>query len=189
MENSEKTKISIKNDVAGTGFSSNPPKAKNKEKTKENQTNLTENKIKKSDIKQNEGFFDATAPLDDIKQKDMTREIEKVHNRAIKEHEILERIKNSPNNSKKTYVSLVSACFISVGLLLILTIIAFIFLKWYLTGVILAVITVVVSQVWVVFFKKTNKQTNDDFYIDDKQNEQTLQEYLATKDKKENNEK
>ena len=182
MENSEKTKISVKNNSKNTGFSSNPPKAKNKEKTMENA------EISSVTVEQNreqEGFFDATAPIEGLKQKDMEQEIAKARSRAIQEREILDRLKNTPDTSKKTYISCVVSCLVSVGVLLVLTLVAFVFLKWYPVGIVLALITVVVSQVWIVFFKKLNKHTDEEFDIEDRQREQELQEHLAKKGKNE----
>ena len=186
MENSDKTKISVKNNSENTGFSSNPPKAKNKEETMENNEILTMTAEQNNETEQ-EGFFDATAPIEGLKQKDMEQEIAKARSRAIQEREILDRIKNTPDTSKKTYISCVVSCLVSVGVLLVLTLVAFIFLKWYPVGIVLALITVVVSQVWIVFFKKLNKQTDEEFDIEDKQREQELQEHLAKKGKIESN--
>lgn len=186
MENSDKTKISVKNNSTNTGFSSNPPKAKSKEKIKKDDeiSNVLAEQNKESE---QEGFFDATAPIEGLKQKDMEQEIAKARSRAIQEREILDRIKNTPDTSKKTYISCVVSCLVSVGVLLVLTLVAFIFLKWYPVGIVLALITVVVSQVWIVFFKKLNKQTDEEFDIEDKQREQELQEHLAKKGKIESN--
>ena len=131
-----------------------------------------------------DNFFDATLPLNDIPEKNIEQEIEQAKQHAIQEKEMLEKMKTIPDKSKRTYLSSVIACLVTVGICLILTLVFFFWLKWYPVGFVFALITIIASQAWIVFFKKLNAQTDDDFDLEDRKNEETLQQHLKDKENK-----
>lgn len=117
-------------------------------------------------------FFDATADFEPTPKKDMQVEIERAKQRASQEKEILERVKNAPDNSRKTYTSCVIACLVSTGILLALTIVFFLALKWYGVGIGFAIITIAATQIWISFFKRMNKKIDDEESAEIVENEQ-----------------
>ncbi|MBQ7977093.1 MAG: hypothetical protein IJ301_00630 [Clostridia bacterium] len=124
-------------------------------------------------------FFDATADFESVPARDIHAEIEQAKKRAIQEKEMLDRVKKMPDNSRKTFTSCVIACLVSVGILLTLTIVFFLALRWYGVGLGFAVLTIVATQVWIAFFKKTNKRLDAIDPIDT--DEITLQAHLKEK--------
>ena len=118
-------------------------------------------------------FFDATIPLDDAPERNIEQEIEEIKKKAILEKEILERTKDFSKNDNKTFISSLIACLVSVGICLALTLIFFLWLKWYGVGLGFAIITLVVSQVWIIFFKKNNKKYE---HLENEENTDTLNE-------------
>ena len=104
-------------------------------------------------------FYDATQPETPERVRDIDAEIAEAKKKADSHRQALETLTQDEilKNKKKNYVVTVIASLGSVGILLILSIVFFIFLKWYGVGVGFAVLTLIVAQVWLHFFKKWNK--------------------------------
>ncbi len=139
----------------------------NKESKQDNKNeplNATEQNDINEPLKENESenneIFDATIDTN-LSNKEFEREMENIRKKAIIEKQLLANTKNAQDNSRKTFVSSVIACLVSVGVLLALTLIFFFWAKWYGAGIGMAIVTIIVSQVWVSFFKKSNLKYNE----------------------------
>ncbi len=113
------------------------------------------NRIRKNEQKE---FFDATIDDETTPTRNIEREIEQAKKRALQEHQILENYRNRPPKKDKTYTSCVIGSIVTVAILLALTLIFFLWLKWYGVGLGFAVLTIIASQVWIMFLKKINKK-------------------------------
>ena len=111
------------------------------------------NRIRKNEQKE---FFDATIDDETTPTRNIEREIEQAKKRALQEHQILENYRNRPPKKDKTYTSCVIGSIVTVAILLALTLIFFLWLKWYGVGLGFAVLTIIASQVWIMFLKKMN---------------------------------
>ena len=113
------------------------------------------NRIRKNEQKE---FIDATIDDETTPTRNIEREIEQAKKRALQEHQILENYRNQPPKKDKTYTSCVIGSIVTVAILLALTLIFFLWLKWYGVGLGFAVLTIIASQVWIMFLKKINKK-------------------------------
>ena len=154
-----KLKINNNGETVEAVMFNEPLLSKNNKKVAKNSNNPAQND-------DNVDFFDATIDFEPEQKTDIQTEIERARQRAIQEKEILERTKNAPDNSRKTFVSCVIACLVSTGILLALTIVFFLALRWYGVGLGFAIITIVVAQVWISFFKRMNKKLDIEEPID-----------------------
>ncbi len=125
-------------------------------------------------------FFDATIDYDDTPSRDIAREVEEAKNRALKEHKMLENYRNNPPKKDKTFSSSVIASIVSVAILLALTLVFFLWLKWYPVGLAFAIITIITIQVWISFLKRINKKYDALEGVSD-QDEKDLQNHLREK--------
>ena len=116
----------------------------------------TENK--QENTKNNAEIFDATVETPVISNPEFEREMEQIRKKAILERELLENTKHNPDNSKKAFTTSVAACLISVFFLLALTLVLFFWAKWYVVGIAFALITIIIIQVWISYFKRLNKK-------------------------------
>lgn len=128
--------------------------------TADTRTNTQPHTTARVDYSQNDKveFFDATIDDDSTPARDIEREIEQAKKRALQEHQILENYRNRPPKKDKTYSSCVIGSIVTVAILLALTLVFFLWLKWYGVGLGFAVLTIIASQIWIMFLKKINKK-------------------------------
>ena len=130
-------------------------------------------------------FYDATKDEQPEKQRNIDAEIAEVKKKAATEK--LGQIYGSEEERKKTqkrnYILTVIGSLTSVIVLLVLAIVFFIFLQWHGAGIGLLILAIIVSQVWLHFFKKWNKtdmpELDGDYLA-----EMQLQQHLKEKQEK-----
>ena len=113
------------------------------------------NRIRKTEQAE---FFDATLDDETTPARDIQKEIEQAKKRALQEHQILENYRNNPPKKDITYSSCAIGSIVTVAILLALTLVFFLWLKWYGVGLGFAVLTIIASQIWIMFLKKINKK-------------------------------
>ena len=104
-------------------------------------------------------FYDATKDEEQEKQRDIDAEIAEAKKRAETEKlgQIYGTDEELRKNKKRNYIITVIASLSSVIILIVLAIVFFIFLQWYGVGIGFMILAIIVSQVWLHFFKKWNK--------------------------------
>ena len=178
MENNKKnprniSSAEIQPDGTVKVTSYNEPLMKNSTKSQKTDTNPPQNA-------QNVEFFDATIDDDTTPARDIQREVEEAKKRAIQEHNILESYRNNPPKKDKSYSSSVIASVVSVAILLALTLVFFLWLKWYPVGLVFAILTIIAIQIWISFLKRINKKYDVLEGVSD-QDEIDLQNHLREK--------
>jgi len=135
-----------------------------------------------------EEFFDATKnepKKDKAPQQQTATDIDK--SQLIAEHQTSVAktiVDDIISQRKKSFRRVVVMSISSVIILLILAIMFFIYFHWYFIGTGVAVLTFVVAQIWLSFFKKwgynSQNPDNDNYWLDDENSQDLEDSYTKT---------
>lgn len=109
--------------------------------------------------------FDATIETEKIEKQPTEPQISLEDARIRAEHQTLvtaNLVDDIISQKKKSFRRTVIFSVSSVVILLILAIVFFVYLRWYGVGAGVAVLTFVVAQIWLHFFKKWNYNARED---------------------------
>ena len=111
-------------------------------------------------MKNEEEFFDATLePEEESKPEEIYLARAKAESNLRVQSELSSQQIKHQNKKNFIKICILSVC--SILLFLILAIVFFIYLKWYGVGIGCAIMGIIVSQLWVHFFKKWFKHNED----------------------------